>query len=129
LFSGRYTEKVKYDPASHETPWAHPEISLQEKSFARLAATCCINLGKSYCAAMHTEGDLLLMSQYERGTVPEERQLAQLLYEVPHHVRITRTDDPTIVDPRKEVFALRQMTLPQAEELAASIKALVVSTD
>ncbi|GAX12618.1 hypothetical protein FisN_13Lh080 [Fistulifera solaris] len=128
-FIGRYTEKVKYDPAAHETPWAHPEISLQEKSFARLAATCCINLGKSYCAAMHTEGDLLLMSQYERGTVPEERQLAQLLYEVPHHVRITRTDDPTIVDPKKEVFALRQMTLPQAEELAASIKALVVSTN
>ncbi|GAX27813.1 hypothetical protein FisN_13Hh080 [Fistulifera solaris] len=126
---GRYTEKVKYDPASHELPWAHPEISLQEKSFARLAATCCINLGKSYCAAMHTEGDLLLMSQYERGTVPEERQLAQLLYEVPHHVRITRTDDPTIVDPSKEVFALRQMTLPQAEELAASIKALMASTD
>lgn len=77
---------------------------------------------------MHTEGDLLLMSQYERGTVPEERQLAQMLHEVPHHVRITRTDDPTIVDPSKEVFALRQMTLPQAEELAASIKELVEST-
>ena len=69
------------------------------------------------------------MSQYERGTVPEERQLAQMLHEVPHHIRNTRTDDPTIIDPRKEVFALRQMTLPQAEDLAASIKTLIETTD
>jgi hypothetical protein len=32
------------------------------------------------------KGDLLLMSLYERGTVPEVRQVAQMLQEVPHHV-------------------------------------------
>jgi hypothetical protein len=64
------------------------------------------------------------MSLYERGTVPEERQLAQMLYEVPHHTRITKTTDPTVVDPSMEVFALKQLTLPQAEELAKTIKAL-----
>jgi hypothetical protein len=121
---GRYFEKSKHSGSSNN--WANAAISREEHAASKLAATCCLTLGKAYCAAMHTEGDLLLMSLYERGTVPEERQLAQMLYEVPHHVRITKTDDPTIVDPSKEVFAVRQMTLPQAEELATSIKALTV---
>jgi len=91
----------------------------------KLAAACCVTLGKSHCAAIHTEGDLLLMSLYERGTVPEERQLAQMLYEVPHHARVTpKSGDPTIVDPSLEVFSLKHLTLPQAEELAKSIKTL-----
>jgi hypothetical protein len=85
---------------------------------------CCVTLGKAHCAAIHTEGDLLLMSLYERGTVPEERQVAQMLHEVPHHARITNTADPTITEPSKEAFALKQLTLPQAEELARSIKAV-----
>uniref|UniRef100_A0A7S4SBQ6 Uncharacterized protein n=1 Tax=Ditylum brightwellii TaxID=49249 RepID=A0A7S4SBQ6_9STRA len=51
---------------------------------AQLAAKICISLGKAHCAAVHTEGDLHLMSSYNRGAVPVERQLAQLLHEVPH---------------------------------------------
>lgn len=119
---GRYFEKKKKGPGSEN--WAHPQITCEEASAAKLAATCCLTLGKSYCAAIHTEGDLLLMSLYDRGTVPEERQLAQMLLEVPHHARSTKTEDPTIVTPGKEVFTLKQMTLPQAEELAAAIAAL-----
>jgi hypothetical protein len=117
----RYFEKLNRRPTEN---WAHPDITLEERSAAKLAATCCVSLGKAHCAAIHTEGDLLLMSLYERGTVPEERQLAQMLYEVPHHTRVTKTSDPTIVDPSMEVFALKQLTLPQAEELAKSVKAL-----
>ena len=37
---------------------------------AKLAANCCVALGKAHCAAVHTEGDLLLMSAYSRGSVP-----------------------------------------------------------
>jgi len=91
-------------------------ITPQEERRARLAANCCVTLGKAHCAAVHTEGDLLLMSLYERGSVPEERQLAQMLYEVPHHI--------AKVSMGKEVFFLQQASMPKAEELAASIKAL-----
>jgi len=120
----RYIEKTRKGPG-WET-WAFPEITKDEARLAKLAASCCLTLGKSYCAAIHTEGDLLLMSLYERGTVPEERQLAQMLHEVPHHTRATQTDDPTIVTPGHELFALKQLTLPQAEELAATIYGLAI---
>jgi len=118
----RYLEKVN---AGEETDWANPGVSPVERTAAKLAANCCVTLGKAHCAAIHTEGDLLLMSLYERGTVPEERQMAQMLHEVPHHVRITKAPDPTIVEPSKEVFALKQLTLAQAEELARSIQKVV----
>lgn len=125
---GRYFEKKVYntnlEDNRQQKVWSNHVVTTQEASAARRAAVCCLTLGKSYCAAMHTEGDLLLMSLYERGTVPEERQLAQLLYEVPHHTRATKTDDPTIIVPGQEVFVLKQMTLPQAEELSAKIKDL-----
>lgn len=116
----RYFEKLH--GKGKENNWAHPEVTPNERHAAKLAAACCLTLGKAHCAAFHTGGDLLLMSMYERGTVPEERQVAQMLHEVPHHVRVTKTSDPTIVDPSQEVFALKQMTLPQAEELARAIK-------
>jgi hypothetical protein len=116
----RYSEKVNAN--EKKTDWAHPEITPNERTAVKLAAMCCVTLGKAHCAAIHTEGDLLLMSLYERGTVPEERQVAQMLHEVPHHARITKTADPSIVEPSKEVFALKQLNLPQAEELARSIK-------
>ena len=116
----RYIEKV--EATGKTTEWAFPGITPNEKTAANLAAMCCVTLGKAHCAAIHTEGDLLLMSMYERGTVPEERQVAQMLHEVPHHARVTKTNDPTIVEPSKEVFAPRQLTLSQAEELAKSIK-------
>jgi hypothetical protein len=118
----RYFEKL--EAVDRTTEWAFPDISPNEKTAASLAAQCCVTLGKAHCAAIHTEGDLQLMSMYERGTVPEERQVAQMLHEVPHHIRITKTDDPTVVDPSKEVFALRQLSLPHAEELARAIKAV-----
>jgi len=97
----------------------------EETKAARLAAACCLRLGKAYCAAMHTDGDLMLMSLYERGSVPEDRQLAQMLAEVPFHVRVKGTggggDHDSSAPPE---FALTQMTLPQAEEFAKSVKQL-----
>lgn len=89
----------------------------QEHYHAKLAAQCCVTLGKAHCALVHTEGDLQLMSLYERGLVPEERQLAQMLYEVPHHVQVA-------LSPTEEVFVLKQVPMAQAEELARSIMAL-----
>jgi hypothetical protein len=120
---GRYLEKIEYNKAPTGA-WRYPSVSHEEASSAKLAATCCLTLGKSHCAAIHTGGDLLLMSMYERGTVPEERQLAQLLHEVAFHARATKTDDPSVVEPRNEVFVMKQLSLPQAEELAQKIKAV-----
>jgi hypothetical protein len=117
---GRYLEKVNN---SNEN-WKHPDVTPNGRIAAKQAAVCCVTLGKAHCAAIHTEGDLKLMSLYDRGIVPEERQVAQMLHEVPHHVRITNTPDPTIVDPSKEVFASRELDLAQAEELAKSVKHL-----
>lgn len=119
---GRYFERKNYDPLG-PVKWMNANISRDEEHAAKRAAVCCLTLGKSYCAAIHTEGDLLLMSLYERGTVPEDRQLAQMLFEVPHHVRATVVEDPTIIT-KQEVFALKHMTLPQAEELSTRIKTL-----
>ena len=117
----RYFEKI--NPRDGFEP-VNPHISPTERGAVRLAAKCCVTLGKTHCAAIHTEGDLQLMSLYARGTVPEERQVAQMFHETPHHVRITKTHDPSIVEPSKEVFALRQLDLPQAEELARSVMAV-----
>lgn len=83
----------------------------------KLAATCAVTLGKAHCAALHTGGDLLLMSMYERGTVPEERQLAQMLYEVPHHVLLAKAG-------AEDSFMLKHVSMPQAEELATKIASL-----
>ncbi|KAL7546004.1 hypothetical protein ACHAWF_009347 [Thalassiosira exigua] len=109
-------------------------------SHARLAANCCVALGKAHCAKMHTEGDLLLMSAYSRGSVPVERQLAQMLFEVPHHMRAmggpvpasSRGDngqggDVGTGDQGREFdaeFTLTELSMQQAEDLASSIKAL-----
>jgi hypothetical protein len=87
---------------------------MREMSRVKLAANCCLTLGKAHCAAVHTEGDLLLMSMYERGTVPEERQLAQMLYEVPHH----------ILSKEPDIFVIQQTSMSAAEDLANSIKNL-----
>jgi len=127
LFNIRlHQQKVRGKETGEGRSWRNQGISLRELQTTRLAAQCCMTLGKAHCAAMHTEGDLLLMSMYDRGTVPEERQVAQMLVEVPHHVRVTKTDDPTIVEPSKEVFSLKQMALSQAEEMAHSIQNLAV---
>ena len=121
----RYFEKRDYQQNNDTgAVWSNPGITPQELASIKLAANCCLTLGKSHCAAIHTGGDLLLMSMYERGTVPEERQLAQMLHEVPYHSRTTKTDDPTIVRPEQETFAVKQLSLPSAEELAQRIKAV-----
>eukprot|EP00804_Cyclotella_cryptica_P007112 CCRYP_014533-RB/>CCRYP_014533-RB protein AED:0.07 eAED:0.07 QI:14/1/1/1/1/1/5/86/847 len=98
---------------------------------ARLAANCCVALGKAHCAAVHTEGDLLLMSAYSRGSVPVERQLAQMLFEVPHHMKVIHpnqsngsggvTNDNTYDHAE---FTLTELSMQQAEDLASSIKSL-----
>lgn len=101
-------------------------IGANEKAAAKLAAQCCLTLGKAHCALVHTEGDLLLMSLYERGTVPEERQLAQLLHEVPHHGRVTNhaNGESNTIKSGNETFILKQLTLPRAEEMAKVIKSI-----
>ena len=95
---------------------------------ARLAANCCVALGKAHCAAIHTEGDLLLMSAYSRGSVPVERQLAQMLFEVPHHMKVIPPSAQSNVGAGENTqdveFTLTELSMQQAEDLASSIKAL-----
>lgn len=103
---------------------------------AKLAANCCVALGKAHCAAVHTEGDLLLMSAYSRGSVPIERQLAQMLFEVPHHMNVMNTatnnscanGDATQAQQQQQFdsaeFTLTELSMQQAEDLASSITAL-----
>jgi hypothetical protein len=117
----RYLEKVN----NVNTNWSNPSISPNERHMAKLAASCCVTLGKTHCAAIHTEGDLQLISMYESGSVPEERQVALMLHEVPHHVRVTKLEDPTIIIPKQEIFGVRQLSLQQAEDFAQSIKAVI----
>ena len=93
-------------------------VSRHEKDYARRAASCCVVLGKAYCAAVHTGGDLMLMALYERGNVPEERQLAQMLYEIPYHI-CSVANKPTMKD-----FVMQQKSMPLAEDLANAIKDL-----
>ena len=101
---------------------------------AKLAANCCVALGKAHCAAIHTEGDLLLMSAYSRGNVPVERQLAQMLFEVPHHMNAIHAnvgvgDISSACGSQQHnqfdgEFTLTELSMQQAEDLARSIKAL-----
>lgn len=111
---------------------------------AKLAANCCVALGKAHCAAVHTEGDLLLMSAYSRGSVPIERQLAQMLFEVPHHMKVMNPaahggagagggggGNGAMMSGEGQQqhqfdveFTLTELSMQQAEDLASSIKAL-----
>jgi hypothetical protein len=98
---------------------------------AKKAANCCVNLGKAHCAIAHTEADDLLMSAYSNGAVPVERQLAQMLHEVPHHTSLptTPTDRQTadggdVASSSEVVFTLTELSLQHAERLAMSIIAL-----
>jgi hypothetical protein len=95
---------------------------------AKLAANCCVALGKAHCAAVHTEGDLLLMSAYSRGSVPIERQLAQMLFEVPHHMKVMIPAGVNSANENQQLFdgefTLTELSMQQAEDLASSIKAL-----
>jgi hypothetical protein len=75
----------------------------------------------------------LLMSSYHQGRVPEGRQLAQMLYEVPHRAREVSPLNSSPVstelfavnkDSRRSQIRLTEMSLNQAEELAKMIKDL-----
>jgi hypothetical protein len=87
-----------------------------------------VALGKAHCAAVHTEGDLLLMSAYSRGSVPIERQLAQMLFEVPHHMKVISSAGGNSATEIQQLFdaefTLTELSMQQAEDLASSIKAL-----
>eukprot|EP00985_Skeletonema_marinoi_P006738 scaffold2933_cov176-Skeletonema_marinoi.AAC.3 len=91
---------------------------------ARLASNCCVALGKAHCAAVHTEGDMLLMSAYSRGSVPVQRQLAQMLFEVPHHMKVVNSPVDGTAEQHDAEFTLTELSMQQAEDLASSIKAL-----
>lgn len=129
-----YAAFIRHEPPVHETEEPFQSFKQGGKSFfhARLAANCCVALGKAHCAAVHTEGDLLLMSAYSRGSVPVERQLAQMLFEVPHHMKVTNpsTQNSSTGGPTKDAmhdhaeFALTELSMQQAEDLARSIKSL-----
>jgi hypothetical protein len=129
-------EKRETDPASDETLQLMDEsIRLHQPSV--LAASLSVALGKAHCAVVHTEGDLLLMSSYKQGTVPEGRQLAQMLYEIPHRSvvltdtglannpitgrRYRRSDD---VAQNSVRYRVKEMSLEEAEGLAKMIKDL-----
>ena len=88
---------------------------------AKLAACCSVALGKAHCATVHTpEGDDPLPSSYAFGSVPVTRQVAQMLFEVPHHMAPRIEEGET-----NERFKLStDMTLIQAENYAASISDL-----
>jgi len=73
---------------------------------SRLASYCCVALGKAHCA-----------SSYDHGTVPVSRQLAQMFYEVPHHV-------PIPLNKNGMSFQLTEMSIQEAEDIANSIAAL-----
>lgn len=85
--SNSVSSPIRNRPPPHNHHHKEYEIFVH----AKLAANCCVALGKAHCAVVHTEGDLLLMSAYNRGLVPVERQLAQMLHEIPHHSRMLGT--------------------------------------
>lgn len=100
------------------------KISTIGVTSAKLAASTCVTLGKAHCALVHTGGDLLLMSMYEHGNVPEERQLAQMLYEIPHHHPVD-SGNPSSTD--QVQFKIKTMSMHDAQELAKSIRELISS--
>ena len=72
---------------------------------------------------------MLLMSAYSRGSVPVQRQLAQMLFEVPHHMKVINPTPVDNVDGTADQqydaeFTLTELSMQQAEDLASSIKAL-----
>jgi hypothetical protein len=76
---GRYLETINNSSEN----WKYPDVTPNGRIAAKQAAVCFVTLDKAHCAAIHTEGDLQLTSLYDRGIIPEERQVAQMLHEVP----------------------------------------------
>jgi hypothetical protein len=124
----RHETTVKMSDTDKEEPFSSYKQGGNAFYHAKLAANCCVALGKAHCAAVHTEGDLLLMSAYSRGSVPVERQLAQMLFEVPHHMIVMNPSAGSDTGESQQKFdaefTLTELSMQQAEDLASSIKAL-----
>jgi hypothetical protein len=60
-FFRNYTAFLRNEPPVHETREPFQSFKPGGNAFfhARLAANCCVALGKAHCAAVHTEGDLV----------------------------------------------------------------------
>jgi hypothetical protein len=87
---------------------------------AKLASNCCVALAKAHCAMAHTTGEEMIASNAHM-TVPLTKQVAQMLYDVPHHMVLNTEKDGE----REEVFKLTtEMSVEQAENLASSILSL-----
>ena len=88
---------------------------------SKLAANCSVALAKAYCAGASIEaaGD----DMYNGGlSLPVKRQVAQLLYGIPHYHRAIQD---SAEGEKKEVFKLTtDMTMEKAEDLASSITSL-----
>lgn len=83
---------------------------------AKLAANCCVSLGKAHCAVLNIDGEERIAAHV---SIPVNRQVAQMLYEIPHHKVMVDNDSDN------ERFVLStDMTMEQAIELAGSIEAL-----
>lgn len=88
---------------------------------AKLAASCCIALGKAHHAASHAEGDALNRANITFEPVPVSKQVAQMLFQVPHHRALNKLGGDEI----SVAFKLStDMTMRQAESIAKSIIAI-----
>ena len=88
---------------------------------SKLAANCCIALAKAHSAGANAEdGDF---SHNGGLSLPLSRQVAQLLYEIPHHMALKVPD--AVEGEKKEIFKLTtEMSLQVADDLASSVTAL-----
>jgi hypothetical protein len=87
---------------------------------SKLAANCCVALGKAHCAMVHTTEEGMTASNVH-GPVPIVQQVAKMLYDVPHHMAMNTEAEEEV----KEVFKITtEMSKDQAEDLASSIVSL-----
>jgi hypothetical protein len=104
---------------------------------SKLAANCCVALAKAYSAgAIGNSTDTTIsggggdLSSNTGLSYPVQNQVAQLLYEIPHHMAVKVSDSSSGADhngEKKETFKLStDMTKKNAEDLAASVTALTV---
>lgn len=102
---------------------------------SKLAANCCVALAKAYSAgAIGNSTDTTIstgggdLSSHAGLSHPVQNQVAQLLYEIPHHMTVKVSDSSSGADhhgKNKESFKLStDMTKKNAEDLAASITVL-----
>jgi len=90
---------------------------------AKLASNCCVALGKAHCAVAHSQGEEMI-SATVHVSVPLTKQVAQMLYEVPHHTAV-KTNGEGVGGENQEVFKLTtEMSPNQAEALATSVTSL-----